>query len=1239
MNMNIDGFTICNGVLESYLIIGNKIVTIPEGVTVIGENTFKGFASIEEIVLPQTLTSIMRNAFKGCRKLVKINFPESLSYIGEYAFHRCHALETVVLPRSVTKLRLGCFSCCENLKQVEMPGVTKLSKQTFLLNEKLAYVMIPDNFDISCLNETFNGSTALSEIAVCTADGNTTKYQLNGVELLRRNANSQGESIAKAIVTDAFRAMKIDDGVLERFLVNLKHVTIPEGITVIGKSCFFDKKGIISIKLPSTLWKIDNHAFRNCNNLEKITFTGTNEVEVSEDAFRNCTTLNTVDLNGQVYKLSGISDERSEPPAVEAIRLGVLAEFVINGTMLVKYRGSEERVTVPHGITVIGERAFWYSRTIDRIILPETLTTIEYGAFDNCTAMQSINIPQSVVSIGKRAFDSCTKLIRIELPEKLEKIENDTFNGCKSLREVHFGGVRQIGDNAFQSCTALEEVRLPDSLVSIGKMVFYKCTALTEVTLPKSIQQIGSNAFSLSGVRRVEVNCCECGSGVFSRCSDLSHIVFAEDVTEIAEKFAFECKALETVELPSQIESVGAFAFEETPYLENILGNAEGIVVNVLFDGRNYSGDVIIPGGVKVIADKAFYANETLTSVFIPDSVTFVGREAFSRCTALRRVRLSENVTQLYEGAFSYCDVLETVEALNVTEVGSTAFYNCKNLKSFSSERVEEIGEHAFTGCDALDGFGFNTPENIAVNPDGSLYIPEGVTRIAPYAFAKNTDIKVAVFPTTLTKIESGAFWGCKNLKEVYFNSELELIGDKAFEKCTSLIEFYAVFVQKRRPAPTIYKRAFSFCTSLKNVHLVNTVVIGEEVFFGCSALKKFHAENLRRIEKACFKDCKSLDSRLDLRDTWYIGEYAFAGCDSLNEVTLNPDVEISSHAFEDCTAVQKIKFPFGTEKNFKYASYSFSGCTALDCIEIKGRTHSITDSDAPDLVKHIHSNALSCFDFADKTTITAYHNNGRFVKIPDTVTAIGDNVFKDCMDLEEIVIPESVNVIGSRAFLSTPWLERQKAESPMVVINEQVVDGTLCVGDVVIPPSLKAVCGWAFANCFALTSVEFSSKTLLGEYAFRNCINLKYIIMDGVRYSLNGMAYVHEDLPEQVKQIFHDCLNCFKVDENGLLFECTGNITTLVLPKGIRGIGKDVFRDCNLLTHIVLTDEVQFIDDGAFELSKWLVSVRGGRNVTRIGKRAFRCCYALETVEFSAQLVSIGKDAFAYTKIKEVGE
>ena len=73
---------------------------MPESVTSIENETFRGCSKLAEITIPGSVTSIGDGAFKGCISLTKITIPESVTRIGNYAFCICHSLKEINIKKT-----------------------------------------------------------------------------------------------------------------------------------------------------------------------------------------------------------------------------------------------------------------------------------------------------------------------------------------------------------------------------------------------------------------------------------------------------------------------------------------------------------------------------------------------------------------------------------------------------------------------------------------------------------------------------------------------------------------------------------------------------------------------------------------------------------------------------------------------------------------------------------------------------------------------------------------------------------------------------------------------------------------------------------------------------------------------------------------------------------------------------------------------------------------------------------
>ena len=486
----------------------------------------------------------------------------------------------------------------------------------------------------------------------------------------------------------------------------------------------------------------------------------------------------------------------------------------------------------------------------------------------------------------------------------------------------------------------------------------------------------------------------------------------------------------------------------------------------------------------------------------------------------------------------------------------------------------------------------------------GSITLPDGVRRIAGYAFRGNQALTAVRFPDSLDELGPGAFQWCSGLTALSC-----LVAD-------------------------VPENAFGRCSGLRQVKLPYTRFIGPRAFEGCGHLRQCAAPLAEHIGREAFQNCPELESFPAARAE-YLGERAFAYDLALRQVQLAAGAVLETKVFEDCARLEELELD-GTPV---LTGDSFWGCTALRTVQVSGERWPLRGWEAlfapqiPQIVRQVHANALACFSFRfpDKT-VAAYHGGSPIVHIPDGIRAIGPEVFRDRLMLEEIHVPDSVTAIGPRAFHGTPWLERRKIAEPLPVIHGILPEAAPCQGVVTLPARIQRVAGWAFTNQYKLEGVRLENdRTFLEPFAFRNCIKLRsFTLADGRCFRLDRLEDRDApDLPPFVRRIFQDCMNCFRTNAEGVLIECTGNIPKLTLPLGITAIGDGVFAESNLLETIVLTPEVRAIGANAFTRCRWLELVSDGGQVERLGERAFFGCTSLRRAEFGPALREIGKRAF----------
>lgn len=271
--------------------------------------------------------------------------------------------------------------------------------------------------------------------------------------------------------------------------------------------------------------------------------------------------------------------------------------FKIENGVLLQYTGGETNITVPAGVTEIGEAAFFSQRQIRSVVLPEGLQIIGFGAFTRCSALESINIPSSVRQIRYEAFYECSALKSIDIPVGVTRIPSDCFYACKSLTGVKLpAGLQSIEFCGFNGCSSLQQLTIPDTVTYVGYGAFTDCSSLRQIDVnTDKLTDIGPYAFSStpweSSLGREFV--------IFNHIlvdylGSAEQVTVPDGVTRIG-SCAFQgynCKKIVSVTIPESVTSIGSFAF-----------------------GGCVLSEITVPAGVKTISRSAFGRDPSRTTV------------------------------------------------------------------------------------------------------------------------------------------------------------------------------------------------------------------------------------------------------------------------------------------------------------------------------------------------------------------------------------------------------------------------------------------------------------------------------------------------------------------------------------------------------------------------------------------------------------------------------------------------
>ncbi len=125
------------------------------------------------------------------------------------------------------------------------------------------------------------------------------------------------------------------------------------------------------------------------------------------------------------------------------------------------------------------------------------VTSIAPAAFYAVNSLEKVTIPEGVTEIGDYAFANCVQLTSISLPATLSKMGQGAFfgTGLQSLDLSTATGLSAIGDYVFGQCKQLTELTIPGHIKTIGFGAFANCTSLAKLVLAEGVEKVGNQAF------------------------------------------------------------------------------------------------------------------------------------------------------------------------------------------------------------------------------------------------------------------------------------------------------------------------------------------------------------------------------------------------------------------------------------------------------------------------------------------------------------------------------------------------------------------------------------------------------------------------------------------------------------------------------------------------------------------------------------------------------------------------
>ena len=543
----------------------------------------------------------------------------------------------------------------------------------------------------------------------------------------------------------------------------LETVALMTRIDEIGEGIFENQYDLEDVVFLYGNMDIEDYTFFGCGSLSHVV------VPIEFDEEYNLSRKTTVSKIG-AYAFSGCDNIQWIQPS--------FGDAAYN---------SNTSLTIPLGITSIGEGAFYNCLKLTSVSFSESIESIPSNAFANCRNLEYVYCGESNESgetsesndkltvIGDYAFYGCYNLTNVTGIETVKSIGDNAFNDCPQLfiKDLgEFQSLKYIGDCAFEGNEVFEVLNIPASVVSIGAYAFGDCINISEINFV-----VGKdNKSSKSSLEEI-------GDYAFWYCGKVKTLSFPDSIKKIG-RWAFDgCDQLENVFIGSGLEWIGTEAFPTNVKFKTNSSKSQLALVEYLncngipdaeWDGKQSAGEgyAVEPGAIVTLNSTEL--NGTIgrnAQVFIEKDVE-VSKELVLEKDAqiiLKRgstIEIKQGaVLTMKEGTeISEKEESGAVSGEDETKLVIRGTLNCEGTidsniriyKALTEDMVQKIADGVFTGSPVTP---VPTVE-FTIGGSKQTYSVVDENGVGDYVCSYRNNIKTGMAIVTIKATESGKLLG-----------------------------------------------------------------------------------------------------------------------------------------------------------------------------------------------------------------------------------------------------------------------------------------------------------------------------------------------------------------------------------------------------------------------------------------------------------------------------------------------
>ncbi len=400
---------------------------------------------------------------------------------------------------------------------------------------------------------------------------------------------------------------EIEENKLIHYRGKSKVVIVPNGITEIESSAFWDNQYIEKVILPNSLINFGGDTFYNCKNLKEINIPKSVKY-MGDNPFAGCVNLKIHnDSNNFIYEN------------------GALYSVDRKTLIYVSVMGEESQFEIPESVSIVGKHAFFLCERFKKITIPSSVIKLKNNPFSGCPNLHLENkspyyhvIDKVIYNKFKTAVIGCLNSIKtneLRLLETTKSINRNSFWNCVGIKKIVFPKTLiDIGYNPFIGCANIHFESHSDKFKVVDDVLYNKDK--TVLICYPSWKAIG-DIHLLDSVITLE-------RGAFSGCNKMTSI-HLHNVNIINKSCFTNCVSLSKVYCSDFISYVGEWAFAYCKNLDEISVNKQTKIDNNAFSNcspkiiyRNgYSNYIIESDNIYTLKSLSSFYNKKINSILI----------------------------------------------------------------------------------------------------------------------------------------------------------------------------------------------------------------------------------------------------------------------------------------------------------------------------------------------------------------------------------------------------------------------------------------------------------------------------------------------------------------------------------------------------------------------------------------------------------------------------------------------